>query len=121
MLAPEFRHPLLLAFAAAYALVLYNRFVAPGLLPPLLTSHLADLACLPLELTLVLVLLRRFYFRRPDFVLPGAWIFSTWLVTSVWFELLLPHWRSVATADLLDVLAYALGGLSFARWLNRPA
>ncbi|RYU81279.1 hypothetical protein [Hymenobacter persicinus] len=121
MLPREFRHPLFVAGVAAYGLVQFNRFVVPGLLLPLLTSYLADLVCLPLELTVALVGLRRLYFRRPGFVLPTAWIFSTWVVTALWFELALPHLQPSATADPLDVVAYALGALAFGGWLNRPA
>ncbi|GAA3933076.1 hypothetical protein GCM10022406_17210 [Hymenobacter algoricola] len=120
MLAREFRHPLFLAFAALYALVGYSRQWGPLPLPSALNAYLADVACLPLQLTLALVLLRRWYFRRPGFVLPASWIISSWLVTAVWFELLLPPLKATATADPLDVLAYALGGLIFGRWLNRP-
>jgi hypothetical protein len=115
----EFRHPLFLALAALYALVLGAQHWAPGWLPGVLNSYLTDVACLPLELTLALVVLRYGYFRRPAFVLPTAWIGAAWLVTAAWFELLLPRLRPGATADPLDVLAYALGALLFARWLNR--
>jgi len=117
----EFRHPIFLALATLYALKIGSRFFGYGPLPALLTSYLADLACLPLELTLALVFFRRVYFRRARFVLPTAWIFSAWLLTAGWFELLLPRLSPVATADPLDVVAYALGGLIFGRWLNRPA
>ncbi|SHJ26006.1 hypothetical protein SAMN02745146_2653 [Hymenobacter daecheongensis DSM 21074] len=120
MLAREFRHPLFLILAALYGLSRWHRFAGLALLPAPVNSYLADVACLPLELTVALVLLRRSYFRRPAFVLPVSWIVSAWLLTFGWFELLLPHLRPSATADPLDGLAYAAGGLLFWRWLNRP-
>jgi hypothetical protein len=120
MLAREFRHPLFLTFALLYVGARGNRWWGHLPIPPVLNSYLADVACLPLELTLALVVLRRGYFRRPDFVLPSSWIISAWLVTAVWFELLLPRWQPAATADPLDVLAYAVGAGIFGRWLNRP-
>jgi hypothetical protein len=94
----EFRQPLFLALALLYALARYNRLGGHLPVPPMLNSYLADVACLPLQLTLALAGLRHWYFRRPDFVLPPAWIVSAWLVTSVWFELVLPRWRPAATA-----------------------
>ena len=115
----ELRHPLVLTGALLYALLTYGRQGAHGPLPALVTGYLADLLFLPLALTLALATLRHLYFRRAAFVLPPTWILSAWLVTTVWFELLLPRWRASATADPLDALAYALGGLLFARWLNR--
>ncbi|NVO32057.1 hypothetical protein [Hymenobacter lapidiphilus] len=120
------RHPLFVAGVGIYlVLILYKTgspLVAGWPRPPaLLRAHLADALALPLLLTLELWLLRRYYFRRPAFVLPISWIFSTWLVFSLWFEWLLPHLDARATADWRDVLAYALGGLVFGLWLNRPA
>ena len=119
---PELRHPLFLALAALYVFSFCNRRWQVVALPALVDFHLADVLALPLLLTLGLSVMRRLYFRQPTFVLPAPWIFSTWLVVSLWFELLLPHLRpGTATADGLDVGAYAVGGLVFWRWLNRPA
>lgn len=125
-LPAELRHPLFVAGVAVYlVLILYKTgspLVAGWPRPPaLLRAHLADALALPLLLTLALWLLRRFYFRRPAFVLPASWVFSTWLAFSLWFEWLLPRFDARATADWRDVLAYSLGGLVFACWLNRPA
>jgi hypothetical protein len=90
-------------------------------LPTLLRSYLADVLTLPLELTLALYCMRRWYFRNPRFVLPASWIFSSWVVMAIWFEGILPMHDARATADPFDVVAYALGGLIFWRWMNRPA
>ena len=121
---PELRHPLVLAGAGLYLLSAAHKRKVVGPWPfwsPWLTSYLADALALPLALTLALWLMRRFYFRNPAFVLPTPWIVSTWVVFSLWFEGLLPYFSTNATADPLDVVAYALGGLVFWRWLNRPA
>ncbi|WP_019947288.1 hypothetical protein [Hymenobacter aerophilus] len=125
-LPAELRHPVFVVGVLTYlALILYKQnspLVAGWPRPPaLLRAHLADALALPLLLTLALWGLRRYYFRRPAFVLPRSWIFSTWLVFSLWFEWLLPRLDAHATADWRDVLAYALGGLVFARFMNRPA
>ena len=119
----ELRHPLFLLGAGLYLLSAAHKRNAVGpwpFWPPVLTSYLADTLALPLELTLVLCLLRHHYFRNPAFVLPGSWIVSTWVVFSLWFEGILPLFSHDATADPLDVVAYAAGGLGFWRWLNRP-
>ena len=120
----ELRHPLFLVGAVLYLVSAAHKrhWLGPWpLWPPAFTSYLADTLTLPLELTLLLWLMRRYYFRNPAFVLPVSWIFSTWLVMAVWFEGLLPRFDARATADPLDGVAYAVGGLVFWRWLNRPA
>ncbi|SNR57862.1 hypothetical protein [Hymenobacter sp. AT01-02] len=120
----ELRHPLFLSGVVLYAVAASTKYGGPltarWQLPELLRSYLADTLALPLELTLVLFVMRRWYFRRPRFVLPATWIFSTWVVFSIWFEALVPRFDARATADPLDVVAYAVGGLIFWRWLNRP-
>ncbi|MDO7873282.1 hypothetical protein Q5H93_00950 [Hymenobacter sp. ASUV-10] len=88
-------------------------------MPAIITSYLADVLALPLILSGALWLMRHVYFRQSGFTLPVAWVISTWAVLSIWFELLLPYLQPhTATADGFDVLAYALGGLIFWRWLN---
>ncbi|RFP66569.1 hypothetical protein D0N36_02340 [Hymenobacter lapidiphilus] len=125
-LPAELRHPLFVAGVVTYLLLILYKTGSPLVAgwpqpPVLLRAHLADALALPLLLTLELWGLRRFYFRQPAFVLPRSWIFSSWLAFSLWFEWLLPRFDARATADWRDVLAYALGGLVFARWMNRPA
>lgn len=121
----ELRHPLFLVGTALYLGTALYKTGGPLVarwppLPPLLRHHLADVLALPLLLSLELWGLRRLYFRQPAFVLPTSWIISSWVVTSVWFEAVLPRFDARATADPLDALAYALGGLIFWRWMNRP-
>ncbi|KAA9327488.1 hypothetical protein F0P96_16020 [Hymenobacter busanensis] len=118
----ELRQPLFIIGALLYLFACVNRYWAPWPpLPRFINSHLADVLDLPLELTLVLWVMRRFYFRQPAFVLPLSWIVATWLVTAVWFELLMPRFNPRMVADPLDVVAYTVGGLIFWRWMNAPA
>ncbi|WP_375437924.1 hypothetical protein [uncultured Hymenobacter sp.] len=121
----ELRHPLFLVGVALYVLVAAHKYGGPLFadwqLPSLVRFYLADVLALPLELTLILYVMRHWYFRSPGFKLPASWIFSAWLVTAIWFEGVLPRIDARATADPLDVVAYAVGGLLFWRWLNRPA
>ncbi|MDF7811882.1 hypothetical protein [Hymenobacter sp. YC55] len=119
----ELRQPLFLLGAVLYFLaILHKRGVGPlPYWPPVLGSYLADVLTLPLELTLLRWIMRRFYFQTPVFVLPTSWVVATWLTISVWFEGILPYFSRTATGDPLDVVAYAVGGLIFWRWLNQPA
>jgi fatty acid desaturase len=121
----ELRHPLFLVGTVLYLLVAVQKhggtLFREWLLPDVVRFHLADLLALPLELTLLLYFMRRWYFRRPSFVLPASWIVGTWVVFALWFEVLLPLFDHRATADPLDVVAYGVGGILFWCWLNQPA
>lgn len=112
---------LVLVFGLMSGLLYLNKHLGHWPLPAILTSYLADVLALPLLLTAALLLLRYGYFRRPSFVLPASWIVASWLGLSIWFEGWLPGKQPAAVADALDVLAYAVGGWIFWRWLNEPA
>ena len=118
---PEFRRPLFVGAALLYGAFQLNHRVLHGPLPPLLTAYLADLAALPVLLSVALVAQRRLGNHSPAFVFPDSWLLAAWVFVSVWFEVLLPLFSSRAVADPLDAVAYALGTLAFRRWLNRPA
>jgi hypothetical protein len=100
-------------------MLLLNRNALHSPLPAFLTSYLADALALPVILTLALAVQRRLGNHPPGFVFPNSWLLAAWLFVSVWFEAVLPHYSTRATADPLDVLAYAAGTLVFAQWLNR--
>jgi|GEM_PF-1084569 len=116
-----YRPLLLAALALTYGLLYTNRHWLHWPLPTIISSYLADVLALPLILSGARWLMRHAYFRRADFTLPAIWVISTWAGISIWFELLLPYFRPhTTTADGFDVIAYALGGLIFWRWLNLP-
>jgi hypothetical protein len=112
-------HPLVVGAALAYGSGQLARRWLHWPLPPLLAAYLSDLLCLPLMLSVALAMHRLLICRTGT--LPRSWVVAAWLAVSVWFEGLLPLWSVQATADPLDVVAYALGGLIFQRWLNRSA
>lgn len=118
---PELRRPLFVGLVLVFGLFCSYRYGLRGPLPTLLTSYLADLASMPVLLSLALATQRRLLKLPRTFVLPDAWLLAAWLYVSVWFEGLLPCLSASAVADPLDVLAYALGTLVFRRWLNLPA
>jgi len=108
--------------ALIYGFLYANRHWLHCPLPTVITSYLADILALPLILSGALRLMQHAYFKWPGFTLPATWVISTWVGLSIWFELLLPYLQPQATtADDVDVLAYALGGLIFWRWLNSPS
>lgn len=103
-----------------YGLYKAARFFYWFAFPAWVTAYLADLVCLPIILTLTLVVQRRLT-RNLAFTFPDSWLVGAWLYVAVVFELLMPHWSARYVPDPLDVVAYAVGTLAFRRWLNRPA
>ncbi|TXK33742.1 hypothetical protein FVR03_18975 [Pontibacter qinzhouensis] len=111
------RHPF---FLLCFFLFLLNQVLElAGFYIWPLHTHLDDLLCLPLVLTLVLSVERR-YFNSPEFVLPLSYVLSAFVFITVVFELLLPLFYTRFTADAFDVLAYAAGGITFHLLLNKP-
>ena len=110
-------HPLFLAclslFCLNQALEQAQVYIWP------LHTHLDDLLCLPIALRIVLAG-QRAYFRNPRMVLPVRHIVFAVAAFSVCFELLFPLYKTLYTADALDVLAYMLGARIFYIYLNKP-
>jgi hypothetical protein len=102
--------------------VLYKavRLFSAWQLPACVTAYLADLTCMPILLTLTLVVQRRLTCNLA-FTLPDSWLVAAWLYVSVVFEIVVPAWSTRYVHDPLDAAAYALGTLAFRYWLNRPA
>lgn len=112
------RHPI---FTSSFILFGLNQLLELGhiFIWPLYT-HLDDLLCLPITLTVILAA-ERLYFANPYFVLPKRYILSTVFLFSVTFEALLPAVASKYTSDVWDVVAYAVGALLFQVSINRRA
>ncbi|CAN5919513.1 hypothetical protein BH24BAC1_BH24BAC1_07630 [soil metagenome] len=87
---------------------------------PLLSAYLDDLLCLPIVLTLTLLLMQRYVMRDMGYGLPDSYLALAVLMFSVFFEGLLPLLSPVYVRDPVDVLAYAAGALLFRQGLNRP-
>ncbi|SDL36189.1 hypothetical protein SAMN05421823_105298 [Catalinimonas alkaloidigena] len=113
-------HPLFLAAAALFGL---HQFLQKGLrlAIPLLDNYLDDLLCLPVVLSLALVALREGVVRQPTYTLSTRQVVFATAYFALAFEVVIPHFHAGYTADLLDVVMYALGAWGFLRWLNRPA
>ncbi|OUJ73116.1 hypothetical protein [Hymenobacter crusticola] len=116
----ELHRPLFAGAAAVYGLFKVLQLSHWVSFPTYITSYLADLTCMPILLTLTLVVQRRLT-QNLAFIFPSRWLVAAWLYVSVVFEGLVPQWSSRYVSDPLDVVAYALGTLAFRIWLNRPA
>lgn len=109
--------PLFLAVLTAYAL---NQFwLKRAFAAPFLHNHFNDLLLLPAALPPVLWLHRQLGWRAQDG--PPTWgeMTAHLAVWSVICEVIGPHWLRVGTADPLDALAYAVGGVAACGWWRR--
>ncbi|RDV14363.1 hypothetical protein DXT99_14660 [Pontibacter diazotrophicus] len=111
------QHPLfiicILLFCLNRALEQAQLYVWP------LYAYLDDLLCLPLTLGLILTV-QRVYFQNQTIVIPVRHIVFAVAAFSVCFELLLPLYKPLYTADVLDVMAYTLGAFIFHQLMNKP-
>ena len=82
----------------------------PATVPGMLQNYLADFLCLPIILTLAVLLQRYVVLRNPFYILNKAQVLFTVIYFSVLFELVFPYFFARYTADFWDVLAYAAGG-----------
>ncbi len=112
------RHPLFLGAAGLFWIEW--GLSRAGIHVPYAHAYLADLLCLPVVLTLVLAFRRYVVFRHPAHCLSAGQITFAIIYCSLFFEVWMPRFSERYTGDWRDVLAYALGGLAFAHWLNRP-
>ena len=111
-------HPLFLACLALFCLNQALERAQVYIWP--LHTYLDDLLCLPLTLRMVLAV-QHLYFQDRNMVLPVRHVVFAVAAYSVCFELLLPFYKTLYTADVLDVLAYMLGGVLFHIYLNKPS
>ncbi len=107
-----------------FALLLFctNQLIeGAGFFLPALHSYLDDLLCLPIVLTVILAVQRRFVLRTAAYTLPFSHTLLAVVLYGVLFEIILPHFFRRGTADALDWLLYAAGGLIFHLRINLPA
>lgn len=117
---PEFRHPLFVGLVLLYVLVKLNQRLGHWPVPPVVTNYFADLAAMPVMLTLVLAAQRRLGPAFRALTLPDSWLVAAWAYVSLVFEGILPRCGVAhAVADPFDVVAYAIGTYLFRRWLNQ--
>jgi hypothetical protein len=111
------RDPLFLTGCAAYAV---NRWIFKGQTPSgFLHSYFNDLWLMPCALPPVLWVHRLCGWRSHDEPPRFSEIFSHLVFWSLLFEWLGPLLAARATADVLDVIAYAAGAIAAWGWWRR--
>ena len=103
-----------------FALIIYLLVALVQILefkvPTFVSSYIADLCCMPVVLSICLFVLRQI--QKEYGTLP-RWFISLMVIYWGWyFEYYLPQTSHLYTADLIDVLMYALGALIFYLWQN---
>lgn len=81
-------------------------------MPVLLRSYLGDVLALPVILIISLLLLRKLI-RRKHFLLSTSKIFFTFLYVAIFFEGIMPLFKTRYTYDPIDIVAYALGAFAY--------
>jgi hypothetical protein len=85
---------------------------------PLADAYLDDLLCMPVCLFPMLYVFRLFLGSQYRF--PASYLAGVWLFFSLYFEVFLPHYNSLFTADWADIVCYGLSTLLFA-FMQRSA
>ncbi len=109
-------HYLLSVLFVLYCLHLGIKF-AKYPVPLWVSSYFADILCLPILLSFIVIFLRKFR-QEHDFQLKKSMILFVFLYVSFVFEIVLPTFSNRYTSDIYDVMMYALGGLSYG-YFNR--
>jgi hypothetical protein len=113
------RDPLFLGAVFGYAL---NRWWLKQLLPgTFLHGYFNDLLLIPAALPVVLWLQWLVGLRKDDHAPSWAEMSMHLVVWSAICEFIGPHWLHHGTADVWDVVAYAVGGVVACLWWNRSA
>lgn len=87
---------------------------------PYLNGYLTDAIAVPVIANLGLWFQRRVMIKNDYYVLsPGHVVFIV-VAVSVWFEVVLPRYSLMYTADVVDAVLYVVGGLFFYGVMNRP-
>lgn len=81
-------------------------------LPSAINNYLADLLCVPILLAITLFLLRKFK-KLPNLQLSLPMIVFVCVYVSIVFEYILPLYSARYTSDILDVVAYFVGGATY--------
>jgi hypothetical protein len=84
---------------------------------PFVHAYLDDLLCMPVLLSISLILLR-LILKMPDLSLTVKQTVFSFVYLSVVFEIILPLYSAKYTADPFDVIAYGIGAVIFQLKIN---
>lgn len=87
---------------------------------PVLNGYITDAAAIPVIANLGLWFQRVFIIKNNYYVLAPRHIIFIVVYVSLIFEGILPLFSKTYTADWIDVLLYAIGGLFFYKMMNKP-
>lgn len=105
------RYFLLIALSIVYTIHLYLKF-SKAAVPAFFSHYFADLLCMPLLYSYVLLFMR--WFRgEPNLQLSAAMTVVGVVYVGMVFEFVLPFFFNRYTADIWDVWMYAIGGTVF--------
>ena len=116
---PLLRNPVFL-----FCLFLYGAYRAalklqPGFVPAAVQHYLADLLCLPILLTVAVLIQRYIVLRNREYLLSHWQVIFAWAYFSVLFEAVFPLFLERYTADIADVAAYGVGAAIYWFFSNR--
>lgn len=111
-------NPWFIAACLGWAIVFTLRRL--GLPLPLFNGYINDLFAIPVIATLGLWFQREFIIKNSYYVLSPLHVIFIVIYVALIFEGLLPHLSKTYTADWVDVLLYAVGGLFFYWVMNKP-
>jgi hypothetical protein len=89
-----------------------------GLFIPWVHEYLDDLLAMPVVLGIALQVFRWIHPQKENFRFSKTQVAVGCLYFSFLFEFLLPKWSKIYTADIWDVLAYAIGAVAFYVFIN---
>jgi hypothetical protein len=87
---------------------------------PAINGYITDAAAIPVIANLGLCFQRVFIIKNNYYVLAPRHIIFIVVYVSLIFEGILPLFSKTYTADWIDILLYAIGGLFFYKMMNRP-
>lgn len=111
------RHPFFLCASGLYVILFVLKKSSVHL--PFVSDYLADFLALPVVLSIALWGIRISKTDRRQWTYHWLHIAFLVLLFAFLFEFLYPRMTDRFTSDPWDVLAYALGGLVFWRWMNK--
>lgn len=105
--------------ACVFLFLLFHIIEGKVNLPEILSAYLDDILCLPIMLSGVLLVQRRFIVHDDNFMLPVTHIIFSILYISVLFEIILPGFSGKYFCDPIDFFAYTAGATVFYFSINK--
>nr|WP_293016246.1 magnesium citrate secondary transporter [Mongoliibacter sp.] len=108
-------------FIIACILFWINQFLEKilGIFIPYVHAYLDDLMAMPVVLGITLQVYRWIHPSKNQFVFSPGQVFVGFAYFSFLFEYLLPKWSDTYTADIWDIVCYAVGSIAFYMLINK--